>query len=370
MKFDSERGTGWLEPQPSAPAAATVTTAVRAGERGEGAAGREGGGAPPVVVVTGGSAGVGRATAVEFGRHGWRVAILARGEERLREACTEVALAGGKAIGLVVDVANEAQVEVAAERVEREWGPISVWVNNAMVTVYADVARMQAEDFRRVTEVSYLGAVWGTQAALRRMRPRNRGTVVQIGSALAYRSIPLQSAYCAAKAALRGFTDALRTELYHDDCDVHLTMVQLSAFDTPQFDWGRNRMPGRPRPVGRVFAPERAARAIYRAAHSRRREHWVGLPAALAIVGTRLLPGFLDRKMERDAWEGQLEDAGGGAHAWLREGNLMRPAPGRQGARGRFGAEVARAQQSDAGMLAGMALLAAGLLAVLAKRRP
>ncbi|TDN55906.1 SDR family oxidoreductase [Azoarcus indigens] len=330
----------------------------------------EGGRAAPVVVITGGSAGIGRATAVEFGRHGWRVAILARGEERLREACTEVALAGGKAIGLVVDVADEVQVEAAAERVEREWGPISVWVNNAMATVYADVARMQAEDFRRVTEVSYLGAVWGTQAALRRMRPRNRGTVVQIGSALAYRSIPLQSAYCAAKAALRGFTDALRTELYHDDCDVHLTMVQLSAFDTPQFDWGRNRMPGRPRPVGRVFPPERAARAIYRAAHSRRREHWVGLPAALAIVGTRVLPGFLDRKMERDAWEGQLEDAGGGAHAWLRDGNLMRPAPGRQGARGRFGAEVARAQQRDAGMLAGMALLAAGLLAVLGKRRP
>ncbi|MDX5410538.1 MAG: SDR family oxidoreductase [Thauera sp.] len=322
-------------------------------------------GQAPVVVITGGSAGIGRAAAVEFGRHGWRVALLARGGERLREACAEVELAGGEALGLVVDVADEATVEAAAERVERDWGRIDVWVNNAMATVYADVARMTVEDFRRVTEVSYLGAVWGTCAALRRMRPRGRGAVVQVGSALAYRSIPLQSAYCAAKAALRGFTDSLRCELIHDGSDIRLTMVHLGAFDTPQFDWGRNRMRGRPRPVGTPAAPERAGRAIYRAALGRRREYWVGSSAALAILGHRFMPGLLDRQLAHQAWEGQLE---GDAPDAQRDGNLLDPVPGRQGMHGRFGAARGKDGWATA---AGWALTigAAVVLAAAGRRR-
>src|SRR5690242_16190880 len=227
-----------------------------------------------VVVVTGASAGVGRATARHFGERGWRVALLARGLDGLEAAKREIEAAGGEALALPTDVASHEQVEAAAERVEREWGPIDVWVNDAMATLFCEFVAIRPEDYRRATEVTYLGTVWGTRAALTRMMARDRGTIVQVGSALAYRSIPLQAPYCGAKAAIRGFTDAVRSELIHHRSRVHLTMVQLSAFNTPQFSWGRTCMSRRPQPLPPIFQPEVAARAIYYAATHRRREVW------------------------------------------------------------------------------------------------
>ncbi|HJW55629.1 MAG TPA: SDR family oxidoreductase [Burkholderiaceae bacterium] len=286
-----------------------------------------------IAVITGASAGIGRAAAVEFGRHGWRVALLARGVDGLTGAHREVEQAGGEAMVIPTDVADQAQVEAAAARIEREWGPIEVWVNDAMATIFCPALSITPEDFRRATEVTYLGAVWGTLAALKRMQPRNRGTIVQVGSALAYRSIPLQAPYCGAKSALRAFTDSLRSELIHDKSRVHLTMTHLSAFNTPQFDWGRSCMPNRPQPLGKIFQPELAARSIYWAATHRRRELWVGFPAVEAIIGTRIMPGFLDRKLAREAYDGQQTDEPAAAG---RRDNLYQPVPGDHGARGRF----------------------------------
>ncbi|HEV7123349.1 MAG TPA: SDR family oxidoreductase, partial [Rhodanobacter sp.] len=212
-----------------------------------------------VVVITGASAGVGRATAHRFGRDGARVALLARASKALDGAADEVRAMGCQVLALPVDVADAAQVDAAAERVEQELGPIDVWINAAMATVFAPVSEITAEEFRRATEVTYLGAAHGTMSALRRMRPRNRGKIVQVGSALAYRAIPLQSAYCGAKFAIRGFTDALRVELMHEKSRVSVTMVQLSAFNTPQFQWARTRLPRRPQPVPPIYQPEIAA---------------------------------------------------------------------------------------------------------------
>ena len=288
---------------------------------------------PRVVVVTGGSAGVGRAAALAFARHGDRVAILARGEDRLWDACAELREAGAIALGIAADVADAAQVEQAAARVERELGPISVWVNNAATTVFAPVIDTAAEEFRRVTEVTYLGTVHGTLAALRRMLPRNEGCIVQVGSALAYRSIPLQSAYCAAKAAIRGFTDSLRSELIRANSGVQLTMVQLSAFNTPQFDWARNKLPNKVQPVPPIFQPEVAGEAIVHASLRPRRELWVGWPAVKSILSTRVLPGLGDRLAARMAWDGQqtAEPApDDGRHS------LFAPVAGHYGAHGRF----------------------------------
>ncbi|TFY97208.1 SDR family oxidoreductase [Ramlibacter humi] len=291
----------------------------------------------PVAVVTGASAGIGRAAVREFARHGWRVALVARGEDGLNAARAEVEAMGGEALVLPTDVADEAQVEAAAARVEAEWGVIDVWVNDAMATIFSDVMKISQRDFRRSTEVTYLGTVWGTLAALRRMRPRGRGTIVQVGSALAYRSIPLQAPYCGAKAAIRGFTDSVRCELDHDRSPVHLTMVQLSAFNTPQFEWGRTTMHKRPRPMGKIFQPEVAAQAIYWAATHRRREVWVGLPAVKAILGNKLFPGVLDRTLGRSAVDGQHTDEPLPAN---RADNLYAPVAGDHGAHGRFDAQA------------------------------
>jgi NAD(P)-dependent dehydrogenase (short-subunit alcohol dehydrogenase family) len=286
-----------------------------------------------IAVITGASAGVGRAIAVEFGKHGWRVALLARGVDGLEGARKDVERVGGEAMVVATDVADHAQVEAAAARVEREWGPIDVWVNDAMATIFCETLSISPEDFTRATEVTYLGTVWGTQAALRRMKPRNRGAIVQIGSALAYRSIPLQAPYCGAKSAIRGFTDSLRSELIHDKSRVHLTMVQLSAFNTPQFDWGRTCMGKQPKPLGKIFQPEVAARGVYWAATHRRRELWIGWPAVEAILGTRVIPGFLDRKLAFEAFDGQQSDQPIGPD---RRDNLYHPVAGDHGAHGRF----------------------------------
>jgi len=286
-----------------------------------------------IAVITGASAGVGRATAVEFGRRSWRVVLIARGQDGLQAAERDVIEAGGEAMIVVTDVADPAQVEAAADRVEREWGEIDVWINDAMATIFCPVSSISTEDFKRATEVTYLGAVWGTMAALRRMQPRDRGTIVQVGSALAYRSIPLQAAYCGAKSAIRGFTDSLRTELIHDKSRIHLTMVHLSAFNTPQFDWGRTCMQYKPKPLGKIFQPEVAARGIYWAATHRRRELWVGFPAVEAILGNRVIPGFLDRKLAHEAYEGQLTDQ---PLPFGYRDNLYQPVPGDHGSHGRF----------------------------------
>jgi NADP-dependent 3-hydroxy acid dehydrogenase YdfG len=316
-----------------------------------------------VVVITGASAGIGRATARHFGRHGWRVALLARGVDGLEAAKREIEAAGGEALVIPTDVADYAQVEAAAAQVERDWGPIDVWVNDAMATIFSEFREITPEDYRRATEVTYLGAVWGTRAALDRMLPRNRGTIVQVGSALAYRSIPLQAPYCGAKAAIRGFTDSVRSELIHQKSRVHLTMVQLSAFNTPQFTWGRTSMSKRPQPLPPIFQPEVAARAIYYAATHRRRELWVGWPAIKAIVGTRLAPGLGDRILATEAYSGQHTDE---PLPPGRRDNLYAPVPGDHGAHGPFDARAKRRSvQASLNMNRGVAAAALALMTTL-----
>jgi NAD(P)-dependent dehydrogenase (short-subunit alcohol dehydrogenase family) len=290
---------------------------------------------PHIVVITGGSAGIGRATALAFARRGDWVAVLARDPDRVEATCASLREAGSTVLGIPLDVADAAQVEAAAERIERELGLISIWVNNVSTTVFAPVMETTAEEFRRVTEVAYLGVVHGTLAALRRMHPRNQGCIVQTGSALAYRSIPLQSAYCGAKAAIRGFTDSLRCELIHDRSKVRVTMVQLSAFNTPQFDWARNKLARRVQPVPPIFQPEIAAEAIVRAATRHQREVWVGWPAVQAILSARLVPGLGDRLAAHRAYDSQLTSEAAQA---ARLDNLFEPVAGPFGAHGRFDA--------------------------------
>lgn len=286
-----------------------------------------------VVVVTGASAGVGRAVARAFGARGARVGLLARGRDGLEAARVEIEAAGGDAIVLTADVAREDEVEAAATEVERSLGPIDIWINNAMLSVFSPVKETTAEEFRRVTEATYLGVVWGTLAALRRMLPRDCGVVVQVGSALAYRGIPLQAAYCAAKHAVQGFNDSLRSELLHDRSGVAVTMVQLPALNTPQFDWVKSRLPNRGQPVPPIFQPEVAARAIVYASQHPRREFWVGWPTVKAIVGNRIAPGFLDRYL---AQRGYASQQTGEPRPPDQPHNLWHPLPGDHGAHGRF----------------------------------
>lgn len=289
-----------------------------------------------VAVVTGASAGIGRASAIEFARQGWRVALLARASGHLQDAVAEVGRYG-PAMAVPVDIAEADQVEAAAAEVEARWGRIDCWVNNAMVTVFSSADAIEPDELRRVTDVCYHGAVWGTQAALRRMERAGRGSIVQVGSALAYRSIPLQAAYCAAKSALRGYTDALRSELIHRGSPVRLTMVHLAAFNTPQFDWAATRCRAQPRPVGPIFQPKIAADAIVTAATGRRREWWVGAPAVKAILGQQVVAGLLDRKLADTAWEGQLDRRSPGP---VRSGNLWQSRSGAYRAEGRFGKQA------------------------------
>jgi NAD(P)-dependent dehydrogenase (short-subunit alcohol dehydrogenase family) len=286
-----------------------------------------------VAVVTGASAGIGRATALAFAQKGADVALISRNEERLKQLEGQIGAAGRKALVLPLDVADSAAVEAAAERIEATLGPIDVWVSNAMVSVFSPVAEMTADEFRRVTEVTYLGSVYGVLAALRRMKARDRGSIVIVGSALAYRGIPLQSAYCAAKHALKGFNDSLQSELLHDRSRVRVTMVQLSAFNTPQFDWAKSRMPRRARPMGAVFQPERAARAIVQAARCGGREAIVGAPGWRAIWAGKLFPRLVDRYLARYGFDGQQSDEPRDPHA---PHNLWESVPGDFGAHGRF----------------------------------
>jgi short-subunit dehydrogenase len=288
---------------------------------------------PETVVITGASAGIGRATAHAFAAQGAHIGLIARGSKALEGTAAEVERDGGKALPLPVDVADPNAVEGAAERVERDFGPIDIWVNCAMATIFAPFHRISPEEYRRATEVTYLGFVYGTMAALTRMRPRNRGTIVQVGSALSYRAIPLQSAYCGAKFGIRGFTESLRTELIHDGVDIHLVIVQMPAVNTPQFDWARNKMSRRPQPVPPIFQPEIAADAILYAAHSRRREVWVGGSTVQAIIANRLFPGLLDRYLARQGYTGQLTDEPVDPQ---RADNLFAPVPGDPGTHGRF----------------------------------
>jgi short-subunit dehydrogenase len=286
-----------------------------------------------VVVITGASAGVGRAAAREFAASGARIGLIARGAERLEATAREVREAGGEALPVPADVADAEAVERAAEHIERSLGPIDVWVNAAMATVFAPFHLVSPEEYRRATEVTYLGFVYGTMAALKRMRARGRGTIVQVGSALAYRSVPLQSVYCGAKSAICGFTDSIRSELIHDKVGVDITMVQMPALNTPQFDWARNKLRHRPQPVPPIFQPEVAARAIVFAAAARRREIYVGGPTVQAIVANKLVPGLLDRFLARKGYSGQLtaelEKPG-------RPDNLFAPVADPHAAHGRF----------------------------------
>jgi len=287
-----------------------------------------------IVVITGASAGVGRATAREFARRGASIGLIARGREGLEAARREVEDSGGRALVVPADVADAGQVESATEQVERELGPIDIWVNNAMTSVFSPIKQMTAAEFKRVTEVTYLGYVYGTLSALSRMLPRDRGTIVHVGSALAYRSIPLQAAYCASKHAVLGFFASLRTELLHDHSNVHTTMVQMPALNTPQFGWVKSRLPRKAQPVPPIYQPEVAARAIYYAAHHpERREYYVAWSAVKAIFGNKVVPSLADHYLARTGYDSQQYD---GFEDPNRPNNLFEPVVGDHGAHGDF----------------------------------
>jgi NAD(P)-dependent dehydrogenase (short-subunit alcohol dehydrogenase family) len=331
---------------------------------------------PEVVVITGASAGVGRATVREFARHGAHIGLLARGQAGLDGALRDVEQLGGKGLVLPTDVSDADAVERAAEAVEREFGPIDVWVNDAMCSVFSPVKEMKPEEYRRVTEVTYLGVVYGTLAALKRMLPRDRGMIVQVGSALAYRGIPLQSAYCGAKHAIQGFTESLRCELIHDRSNVKITMVQMPALNTPQFDWVKSRLPRKPQPVPPIYQPEVAANAIHHAAHHYRREWYVGGSTAVVITGNKFFPGFGDWYLARQGYGAQQYDGHVGPD---RRDNVFQPVDDTKdfGAHGDFDDRAADFSwqlwaDQNRGWVALAGLGAAGLLAtaLLGRREP
>lgn len=286
-----------------------------------------------VVVITGASGGIGRVTAWEFAKQGAKVALLARGKEQLAATKKEVEDYGGTAITIECDVADHLSIEYAADLVEKELGPIDVWVNNAMASVFAPFKEITPEEFKRVTEVTYLGTVYGTQTALKRMLPRNRGAIVFVGSALAYRGIPLQSAYCGAKHGIQGFYDSLRSELMHDNSNIKTCMVQLPGVNTTQFGWVLSRLPNKPKPMGKVYQPEVAARAIVFAAAHNRREIFVGFPTFQAIIGNKIAPWLGDFVLSKNGYKGQQTNVPVEAD---RKNNVWEPVHEDRGAHGDF----------------------------------
>lgn len=292
---------------------------------------------PGVVVVTGATSGVGRAVVRDFAERGAPLALVARSDEALESTLFDVERLGGKGLAVPTDVADPVQVEEAARRIEADLGAIGVWVNNAMTTVFSPFMEYASDEYQRVTEVTYLATVWGTQAALRRMIPRNRGAIIQVGSALAYRGIPYQSAYCGAKHAIKGFTESIRTELLHTGSKIHVGMVQLPAVNTPQFSHCRSRFDSHPMPVPPIYQPEVAARGVRLAIEKRRREVYVGFPTVKTIVGNKVAPGFIDRYLARQGPASQLIDLPPSSHN--REGNLFDTVPGDPGAHGIFDAK-------------------------------
>jgi short-subunit dehydrogenase len=338
-----------------------MSTSIEAPEAG--APAKHAAQAPRVAVITGAGAGVGRAVAEEFARHGYALALLGREPARLERAAAQLASAHGvRTLAVPTDVADADAVDAAASRAEQELGPIDVWVNVAMATVFAPVASLKPREIERATQVTYLGQVYGTMAALARMRGRNRGTIVNVGSALAYRSVPLQSAYCGAKFAIRGFTSSLRSELLHERCRVNVTMVDLPAVNTPQFDWADNHTGQRARPVPPVWQPEAAARAIWRAARHPRRQYWTGWPTVRAILANGLAPALLDRYLAHAGYRSQLTDERLSSAAPAQPpGNLFEPVPGDYGAHGRFDAE---ARSDDPWTTTGAPLVWSGALAI------
>jgi NAD(P)-dependent dehydrogenase (short-subunit alcohol dehydrogenase family) len=324
-----------------------------------------------VVVITGASAGVGRAVARAFGKRRARIGLIARGREGLEAAKREIESMGGAAIVLPLDVSDHDAVDAAASRVEETFGAIDIWVNNAMLSVYSPIIEMQPDEFRRVTDVTYLGYVWGTLAALRRMKPRDRGAIVQVGSALAYRGIPLQSAYCAAKHAIQGFHDTLRSELIHDGSHVRVVMVQMPALNTPQFRWVKSRLPRKARPLGTIFQPEVAAEAIVWAAYSGRREINVGWPTTRAVVGNNFFPGAGDWYLARNAYDGAMTDEPEDPD---RPNNLWSSVPGDAGAHGAFDdtatdVSIELELNKRRSWILGAAAIIGGLVAIAAARR-
>lgn len=288
-----------------------------------------------VVVITGATGGVGRATAWEFAKQGAKIALLAREHQQLEATKKEVERYGGEALCIPTDVADADAIENAATQTEQAFGPIDVWVNNAMISVFAEVKNIKPEEFKRVTEVTYLGQVYGAMAAMKRMLPRNKGSIIFVGSALAYRGIPLQSAYCGAKHGIQGFFDSLRTELMHDKSQVHICMVQLPAMNTTQFGWVLSKLPNKPRPMGKVYQPEVAARGIvFAAANKQRREVWIGYPTYEAIIGNRLAPWFADLVLSKGGIKGQQTDQKASPD---RKDNVWQPVPEDRGAYGDFG---------------------------------
>ncbi len=327
---------------------------------------------PEVVVVTGASGGVGRAIAHAFAKRGARLALVARGEPALRDVEGEVHELGGEALVLPTDVADAEQVEAAAVAAEGHFGPIDIWINDAMATVFAKAVDTDPAEFKRATEVTYLGTVYGTMAALRRMTARDHGKIVQVGSALSYRAIPLQGAYCGSKFAIRGFTDSIRTELLHDKSKVRITMVQLPGVNTTQFNWCRSKLPKHPKPVPPIYQPEIPAEAVYWAAHHHRRELWVGYSAVQAILGTMLAPSLADRYLARTAFSGQqVPDMPVSAD---RPDNLLSPLPQMAATHGIFDDEAKTSSpqlwlSKHRRLLAGVASATAATALGLAARR-